>query len=174
MRRLNTHNIETIPGLSKPTYDREVLDPSILHIGVGNFHRAHQATFTDDLLNAGHTDWAILGASLKSPTVPSQLTPQDGLYTLAITTPEVVERRAVGAILDVIDASSDQTTLIAAMANPDIQVITLTVTEKGYCYAGNSLDRQNEEVIADLSSEGHRQSLPGVLCAGLQARRCRW
>src|SRR6185312_15187250 len=83
--RLSNATLDRIPGrIGRPTYDRSQVKPGIVHLGIGAFHRAHQAVVIDDLLASGSTDWGIIGASLRSPETRDALVPQDGLYTVAV------------------------------------------------------------------------------------------
>jgi fructuronate reductase len=121
------------PGVRRPGYDRAALKPGIVHLGIGAFHRAHQAVYTDEVL-AADPGWGILGASLKSETTREALKPQDCLYTLAVRSGEGEELRVVGCVVDVLVASKQLARLLAAMADPRVRIVSLTVTEKGYCH----------------------------------------
>ena len=171
--RLNQALLSSLHGIDTPSYDRDSLPAGILHIGVGAFHRAHQAVYTDDVLNAEGGNWGIIGASLHNPTAEQQLAPQDGLYTVSELTPGVVKRRVIGAMTRVITASDPAgfKQLMSTIANPHIHIVTLTVTEKGYCHTGGKLDIQHPDVAQDLSADTRKLSLPGVLAMGLDARR---
>ena len=87
-----------LPGRKIPAYDRGKVAPGIVHLGVGAFHRAHQAAYVDDCLAAGETEWGIVGVSLRSPDTRDALAPQDGLYTLAIRSSGEEELRVIGSI----------------------------------------------------------------------------
>ncbi len=173
IRRLAPEILESLSGIETPGYDRTSVQPGVLHIGVGGFHRAHQAIFTEDAVKAAGGNWAIIGASLKTATAEQQLSPQDCLYTVNERTPVGTERRVVGIIRQIITASSSSgyEQLIEAIANPQIHVITLTVTEKGYCQNGGRLDAALVEIQQDLKTWGRKTTLPGVLAAGLERRR---
>ena len=163
----------SLHGLVSPAYDRLKIGPGIVHIGVGGFHRAHQAVYTDDVLNAHGGNWGIVGASLRSHTAASQLLPQDGLYTVNTLAPGQVQRRVIGAIQNVLTLTepSAYAQFLATLADPNIHVMTLTVTEKGYCQNQTGLDTTHADVQTDLQQPAHCVSLPGVLCAGLRARQ---
>ena len=84
-RRLSNDTVQALPAsVAIPAYDRARITPGIVHLGVGAFHRAHQAAYVDDCLAAGETGWGIVGVSLRSADTRDALAPQDGLYTLAI------------------------------------------------------------------------------------------
>jgi fructuronate reductase len=104
----------------------------IVHLGIGAFHRAHQAVYTDDAMAAGDRDWAITGVSLRSPAVREQLAPQDGLYTVATRDAAGERLRLIEAVRDVLVAPHDPHAVAAALAARATRIVTLTVTEKGY------------------------------------------
>src|SRR5213078_78957 len=99
--RLSNASLHRLPSqIRRPAYDRSRVTPGIVHLGIGAFHRAHQAVVIDDLLAGGATDWGILGASLRNSDTHDALAPQDHLYTLAIRAGAGVEHRIVGSVLD--------------------------------------------------------------------------
>ena len=99
--RLSTANLDRLPGsVRRPAYDRTQVTPGIVHLGIGAFHRAHQAVVIDDLLAGGATDWGIVGASLRSPATRDALAPQDCLYTIAVRSGAGTEHRVIGSVLD--------------------------------------------------------------------------
>jgi fructuronate reductase len=163
--RLNTKTIASLPtAVVQPRYDRSAQKAGCVHFGIGAFHRAHQAVYNDDAMNAGARDWGIIGVSLRSSDVAEQLNPQDGLYTLAVRSGEETNYRLIGAVQKVLVASQDPDSVIEAIASPDTHIITFTITEKGYCRASDgSLD-------PTLAHEG---SVYHYLLAGLSARRAR-
>ncbi|OLF75234.1 mannitol dehydrogenase [Maricaulis sp. W15] len=171
--RLQADLIAGLPkGLARPGYDRSQ-PVGIVHLGLGAFHRAHQAVCFDALMAAGETGWMIRGASLRSPRVAGQLNPQDGLYTCQIRDADGERRQIIGAIRDVLVAPDDPAALVAAMAHPDTALVTLTVTEKGYLLDPQSgaLMLEAPEIRADLADAAHPRSVPGLLVAALAARR---
>lgn len=133
MTRLGEATAATLPvSVARPGYDRAAQRIGIVHIGLGAFHRAHQAVYTDDAMAAGDRDWAIAAASLRSAGVHDQMAPQDGLYTVTERSSEGEAVRLIGAIRDVIVASKTPERLAERLAAPDTRIVTLTVTEKGY------------------------------------------
>ena len=97
--RLSDKTLEVLPSsVAAPRYDRTAITPGIVHLGVGAFHRAHQAVYVDDCLAAGEKDWGILGASLQSASTAEALRPQDGLYTLAERGSDGERLRVIGSI----------------------------------------------------------------------------
>ncbi len=129
------------PEVACFAYDREEHSVGIVHFGIGAFHRAHQAWYTDLAMSAGERHWMIAGVSLRSDTVATQLAPQGGLYTLTERSGSSASTRAIGAIREVIAVGrTPHGPSISAMA-PGARLVTLTVTEKGYCRASDgSLD----------------------------------
>jgi fructuronate reductase len=120
-----------IPGVALPAYDRDKVSVGVVHFGPGAFHRAHQAFYFDQLL-AKDPRWGVSAVSLKSPGVRDALQPQDGLYTLAQLDTETTFR-IVGSIVEVLVAPEDPPAVFARLAAPMTRMVTLTVTEKGYC-----------------------------------------
>ncbi len=126
-----------LPGLpesiARPAYRREDQAVGIVHFGIGAFHRAHQAWYTDAAMNAGERDWAILGVSLRSPGVAAQLNPQDGLFTLVECSAKGRQARVIGSVREVLVASVARARLAIALTAPQTRIVSFTVTEKGYC-----------------------------------------
>lgn len=119
-------------GIARGGYDRHAQRAGIVHLGIGAFHRAHQASYTDAAMAAGDRDWAITGVSLRSRQVHDQLFPQDGLYTVTERQAGGAAVRLIGAVTGVIVAPDAPARAIAALTAPDTRIVTLTVTEKGY------------------------------------------
>ena len=131
--RLSPATLSRLPGdVERPDYDQTAQRRGIVHLGIGAFHRAHQAANTDRAMAAGDRDWAITGVSLRSPQVHDALAPQDGLYTLSERDGSAERTRVIGAIRDVLVAPRDPAAVVAALAACDTRVVTLTITEKGY------------------------------------------
>ncbi|HEV2600428.1 mannitol dehydrogenase family protein [Sphingopyxis sp.] len=128
-------------SVQAPGYDRAAQTAGIVHIGIGAFHRAHQAVYTDDAMAAGERDWGIIGVSLRSGDVASQLNPQDGLYTVSARSAVGTGLRLIGAVQKVLVAADDPQAVIDAIAAPTTHIVSFTVTEKGYLRtADGSLD----------------------------------
>ena len=144
----------------------------VVHLGIGAFHRAHQAVVFDDALNAGDLRWGIVAASLRSPSVRDQMVPQDGLYTMLVRDGSAEQARIIGAVQDVIVAPQDPQALIAALAAPDTHIVTLTITEKGYKLdpATGALIEDDPQLAADIVSLDSPQTAPGYLVAALARR----
>lgn len=174
--RLGPETLGALPSqVARPDYDRSGVRTGVVHLGVGAFHRAHQAVVFDDALNAGDLRWGVLGASLRSPDVHNQLAPQDGLYTLVIEDGAATSMRIIGAVRDVLVAPRDPAALVEAMASSDVHIVTLTVTEKGYYLdpASGTLKLDDPSVAADLADLAAPVTAPGFIVAALRLRRSR-
>jgi fructuronate reductase len=175
-KRLSSGTMGALPSqVASPGYDRSRVRIGVVHLGIGAFHRAHQAVVFDDALNAGDQRWGVLGASLRSPDVRDQLTPQNGLYTLVVEDGAARSMRVIGAVQDVMVAPEDPAALVEAMASPDVHIITLTVTEKGYYLdpASGTLRLDDPAVAADLADLSAPVTAPGFVTAALRLRRSR-
>lgn len=159
-------------GVEQPGYDRARVTPGIVHLGVGNFHRAHQAVYVDDCL-AADPGWGIVGASLRRPDMRDALAPQDGLYTLALRDGEATRARIIGSLCEVVYSGEDTAELLTRMCDPAIRIVSLTVTEKGYCRSPSTgdLDMAHAGIRADLAAPGTPSTVPGLLAEALRARR---
>lgn len=122
------------PRIAVPRYERSGLIPGIVHIGVGGFHRAHLATYADELASAGHHDWAIVGSGVMDAdaAMADALMGQDGLYSLVTRSAEGTSVQVIGSIVDYVLAASDAEPLVARIADPSTRIVSLTVTEAGY------------------------------------------
>src|SRR5262245_57944170 len=117
--RLSDANLHRLPGqIRRPAYDRSRVTPGIVHLGIGAFHRAHQAVVIDDLLAGGATDWGIVGASLRSPQTRDALAPQDCLYTLAVRSGAGTDHRIIGSVLATEVANESPTPLMTRLTDP--------------------------------------------------------
>jgi fructuronate reductase len=173
MTRLSATTLSSVPaGVRVPDYDRTQITPGIVHLGIGAFHRAHMAVYIDDLLK-DHPDWAIVGASLRRPDTKEALEPQDGLFTVAVRDAEGTHPRVIGSILKVLDANTEREDLLALMASPQIRIVSLTVTEKGYCHdpATGELDQRHPDILHDLANPAAPKSAPGMLVEALARRK---
>ena len=132
--RLSPDTLSNLSGeVAKPAYDWAAQKVGIVHFGIGAFHRAHQAWYTDAAMSAGDRDWAIIGVSLRSSTVANQMIPQRGLYTLTERGALHSQTRLIGSIRQVLVAPQQPEEVIAALAAPTTHIVSFTVTEKGYC-----------------------------------------
>jgi fructuronate reductase len=173
MTRLSAAFLKSVPAnVRVPDYDRATVSAGIVHLGIGAFHRAHMAVYVDDLL-ASDPSWGIVGASLRRPDTKEALEPQDGLYTIAVRDAAGTHPRVIGSILSVMDANSQRDELLALMADPSIRIVSLTVTEKGYCHdpATGELDRNHLDIVHDLANPAAPKSAPGMLVEALARRK---
>lgn len=126
----------TLPTLARrievPTYDRASLRASIVHIGVGSFHRAHQAVYLDELACAGLTDWGVTGVSLRTRWLQEALTKQDGLFSVVERECGVDRARIVGVMGEYLYSPDDPRAVVDRLAGPETRIVTLTVTGDGY------------------------------------------
>lgn len=158
--------------IARPQYDHAAQRRGIVHFGIGAFHRAHQAVYTDDAMNAGDRDWGITGVSLRQPTVREQLVPQRGLYSLIERRPDGDAARIIGAVQDVLVGREDPAAVVAAIAAPDTQIVSLTITEKGYHRAPDgTLDFDDPVIRAELADGAAPRTIYGFLRASLAKRR---
>jgi fructuronate reductase len=174
MIRLTDAALHQLPAdVARPLYTRSAMRTGIVHLGLGAFHRAHQAVFTDDCLNAGETDWGIAAASLRSPDTRDALAPQDGLYTLALREGANQTLRVIGAIGRTFVAPEDPGALLAAMADPAVRIVSLTVTEKGYTanIAAGDLRLDDPGVQHDMANPESPQTALGFVAQALALRR---
>jgi len=172
--RLSNATLGALPAaVKKPIYNRADVKIGIVHLGIGAFHRAHQAVYTDDVLASCDHRWGILGASLLSPETRDALSPQDGLYTIAVRSAAGTEHRVIGSVTALLVAPENPEALIAAMADPQVKIVSLTVTEKGYCIdpATGCLDEQHPDIRHDGANPDQPKSAPGYLLAALYRRR---
>ncbi len=172
--RLDNTRLASLPtAVARPAYDRTKATPGIVHLGLGAFARAHLGVYTDDVLAAGAHDWGVIGVNFRSADVIDALKPQDGLYTLLCRENGADKLRVIGAFLDVLNAGSELAAVLKVMAKPEIRIVTITVTEKGYCHdpATGRLNEAHPMVTADLADPMHPRSLPGLIVEALRLRR---
>ncbi len=164
--------------VTPPGYDRSKLTPGIVHIGVGNFHRSHEALYVEEAMQRSNAfDWAIQGVGIMpgDASLLRALYEQDGLYTLVQRDDERVEARVVGSIVPELLGVEDPEAIYEAIARPSTRIVSLTVTEGGYCVDGSgALDLEHAGVQHDLSQTGERpKTVYGYLAEGLDRRRLR-
>lgn len=176
--KLNQQNLNRLAAeVQLPAYRLSDTRQGIAHIGVGGFHRAHQAYYTDALMNSGEAlDWAICGVGLRAEDrrARDDLKEQDYLFTLfELGDSDDTEVRVIGAIRDMLLAEDGAQALIDKLADPQIRIVSLTITEGGYC-----IDDSNGEFMAHLPHIQHDLAHPeapktvfGFLCAALEKRR---
>jgi mannitol 2-dehydrogenase len=163
-------------NVALPTYDRTTLTPGIVHIGLGNFHRAHMAVYLDDLFSLGlDHDWAILGAGVRAGDARTReaMLGQDCLSSIIELDPAGRSARRVGSMIGFIEVQDDNKALIAAMSDPAIRIVSLTVTEGGYYVdsASGKFDRKHPDVLADAADPSRPGTAFGAILAALRLRK---
>ena len=176
--KLTRNNLGSLAAeVEVPAYDPSAVRQGIAHIGVGGFHRAHQAIYTEALLNQGEAgDWGICGVGLRREDRAMQqaLAEQDHLYTMLVLGDEPgLEVRVVGAINGMLLAEDSPAALIAKLADPAIRIVSLTITEGGYCIDDSSGEFMAHlpDIQHDLAHPDAPRSVFGFLCAALARRR---
>ena len=162
------------PEVTVPSYDRQRLRPSIVHIGVGGFHRSHQAAYINDLCENGNTDWGICGAGLlpHDRRLRDALAPQDYLYTIVERDAGYTRAQVIGSITDYRFAPDESQPLIDTMAQPDTRIVSLTITEGGYCRdpVSGEFDADHPDIVHDLAHPDQPRGAFGYLLAALAQR----
>lgn len=161
--------------IAVPHYRRADLSAGILHFGVGNFHRAHQAVYLDDLFNAGRDrDWAVIGAGVREADalVREKLGAQDWLTTVVEQEAHATKARVVGSMIDFVPPGDAAATL-DALARPEIRIVSLTITEGGYYIspATQRFDAAHPDIVSDARAIGAPKTVFGLIVAGLRRRR---
>jgi fructuronate reductase len=172
LTKLSLATLDQLPAsVGRPAYEVAKVGIGIVHFGPGAFFRAHQASYYDALL-AKDPRWGVCAVSLHSVGVRDALSPQDGLYSLAILDAET-RLHVIGAVREVLVAPASPHQVLARLSAPDVRLVTLTVTEKGYGLdAGGGLDLSDPAVRHDLDApDAAPRSVIGWLIAGLKARR---
>ena len=172
--RLNSALLAGLPAqVRRPTYQPGEHGVGIVHLGLGAFHRAHQAVYIDDVLATTGGDWRILGVSCRSPLPRDQLRPQGYLYSVLERDGSGDRRRVIGSLADALVAPEDPAAVVTAMARSSTHIISLTITEKGYCRnaADGDLDLRHPDILHDLAHPEQPRSGPGLLLAALKRRR---
>lgn len=175
---LNQENLSKLPeSFVVPKYDRSQLKASIVHIGVGGFHRSHEAFYTDEFLSLSQSqEWGICGMGLREADrkIGDILKQQDYLYTLMVKHPNGhQENRVIGSIVDFVLASDDPSAATDKLASEQTKIVSLTITEGGYNFnaATNEFDFTNPEVQHDLENPETPKMIFGFLTEALRKRR---
>lgn len=173
-KQLKTDNLSQLISeteISIPKYDREKLGIGIVHLGPGAFHRAHQAVFTENAMNLSGGNWGICGVSLRSAAARDILAKQDDLYTLAILDKKVIYQ-IIGSIKEILVAQEQSDKILARMSAENTKLVTLTITEKGYCLsADGSLDLHHNDIKHDLETPTTPVSAIGFIVESLKQRK---
>ncbi|MGL4727640.1 MAG: mannitol dehydrogenase family protein [Bosea sp. (in: a-proteobacteria)] len=147
--------------------------PCIVHLGLGAFARAHIAAYTQDANRLAGENWHIIGVSLKRPDMRDMLAPQSGLYTLVTRAPEGPKYELINVVRECLVAPENPGAIIALLCEPSTRIVSLTITEKGYCHlpATGRLDLTHPDIAHDLANMHQPRSALGFIVAGLAARR---
>jgi fructuronate reductase len=167
----NQDRLSTVSLKAPLGYNRSIVTPGIVHLGVGAFCRSHIAVYVDDLL-VTDPSWGIIGASLRKSDTRNALAPQDFLYTLVVRSGTSTTMRVIGSLLNVIDATTQRDELLAAMTDPSIRIVSLTVTEKGYCHdpATGEIDPRHPDIVHDVAYPETPVSAAGLIVRALELR----
>jgi fructuronate reductase len=174
MQRLSEQNLHQVaPDVARPKYDRSKVPTRMVHLGAGAFHRSHQAVYNDKVMNDGDPHWGIMAVSLHSPAASQALTPQDNLYTLLTRDNELETARIIGSLNRVACLADARQAVLTQLAAPDTEIVSLTITEKGYCYdpATKVLDENHPAVKADLVDPLNASTAIGLLASAIARRR---
>ena len=174
MTRLSLATLGNLPPpIATPAYDPRLIAIGIVHLGIGAFHRAQTAIYTDDALAQAQGPWGIFGVSLRSADVRDRLAPQDGLYTSVEQSPKGLRRRIIGSVREVLFLGEDRDRIAARLHAAATEIVSLTVTEKGYCHdpASGRLNFAHPDIVHDLADPARPLSAVGLIVAALDARR---
>jgi fructuronate reductase len=172
--RLNEKNLSSLPAnVQRPSYDRSKVVGSIVHLGIGAFHRAHQAMFTDIVLSSGDLAWGIVGAGIISAEMKNALEPQDHLYALAERSADSEKVKVIGSIVGVFGGAEDAAALLGRMSEPVTRIVSITVTEKGYYLdlATGKLQLQSPAIAGDLATPDQPKTILGLIVQALKNRK---
>ncbi|SAK52977.1 mannitol dehydrogenase [Caballeronia arationis] len=167
---------ETLASIEPHLLSPEWREPrvGIVHLGIGNFHRAHEAVYTEEAMLAAGGDWGICGVTLQGDVAKRDaLMAQDGLYSVIERGPDGVRVTVVRALKEVLAMPYDRTRLFALLADENVRIVSLTVTEKGYCRDTKTgdVDRDHPGIAHDLTHPQEPSTVPGILSAALALRR---
>ena len=159
-----------------PRYDRRLVTPGIVHIGVGGFHRAHEAVYLDDLMAGGAArEWGICGVGLRpaDKAMWDALVPQDCLYTVVARSAEGDTARVIGSLVRYLFAPEETEAVLDALTAPETRIVSLTITEGGYNFnqATGAFNAGHPDVVHDLANPAHPSSVFGYLAEALDRRR---
>ncbi|MCB1335749.1 MAG: mannitol dehydrogenase family protein [Roseivivax sp.] len=177
MIKLGNSTLSELPSsVARPVYDRASLTPGIVHIGLGNFHRAHQSWYLHRLMQQGEAlDWAIIGAGVRSydEAMRQRLAAQDYMTTLIELDPSGTSAEVVGSMIGYVPIEEGNAALIAQMADPAIRIVALTVTEGGYYTdpVTKGFDAAHPDIVHDAANPGTPRTAFGAMVEALRRRR---
>ncbi len=173
MQALSRATLSLLPEhVRKPNPHLSRLETGIVHLGAGAFHRAHQAVYTEDVIQSGDLRWGTVGASLRAADTRDALKPQDWLYTVAESDQSGERLRVIGSLQELLVAPESPDALIAAMCQPSVKIISMTVTEKGYCHdpATGELNEDHPDIRHDTTNPSTPRSAPGFIARAIKLR----
>jgi len=165
---LGLANLSLVPAASRPLITPGTVPTGMVHFGLGAFHRAHQAVYTEEAIAVAGGDWGTAGVAPRSTGVLEALRAQDGLFSV---TSAGAETRVIGTFSQLLHAATDPGAVVALLADPAVRVVTLTITEKGHLLdpvTGRLL--ADDDLLADLGTDRPPRTVPGLLVRGLLAR----
>ena len=172
--KLNYSSLGSLPtSVSVPSYDIKALQPGIFHIGVGNFHRAHQAMYLDRLFNLGiDHDWGLVGSGIKSGDrrMRLKLQAQDWLTTVVELDEKGLTARVCGSMIDFVETEPYK--LVESLILPEIRIVSLTITEGGYFVNEKTggFDLEHPDIQHDISNPDMPRTVFGILAVALDIR----
>ena len=172
MKRLA--RIEDLPAtIAQPQYQPDQHRAGIVHFGLGAFHRAHMAVYTDDVLATDGGDWRITGISLRSRAVRDHLQPQNGFFTLVERSEQGESYRIIGSVQDVLVAPENPEEVLQRLASSSIRIVSMTITEKGYLRdpASGALMLEHPDIQHDLAHPEQPRTMHGFVVEALDRRR---
>ena len=163
------------PRVAVPATPRDALTAGILHIGVGNFHRAHQAVYLDQLFALGLSrDFALVGAGIRDAdaAMRNDLLTQDLLTTVVEQEADASTARVIGSMVEFVDPGDPQA-IVTRLDDPAFRIVSLTITEGGYCIdpATQTFDAEHPDIVADAKNLAQPRSVFGLILAALIRRR---
>lgn len=174
MRRLDSKTIADVPAtVSTPQYDPAKCGVGIVHLGLGAFHKAHQAFYTETAMSARGGDWKIIGVSMRNEQIAADFNDQNGLYTIVEKGIETPKAQIIGSIARALCARTQPNAVLKALSNPDVRVVTTTVTEKGYGIdrATGGIDLSHPVIAHDLVRPNPPVGVIGLIVGALEKRR---
>jgi fructuronate reductase len=174
VRRLDLATLAGLgPAIVTPRYDARRVAIGIVHLGIGAFHRAHQAEYIDDVLALEAGGWGVCGVSLRSADVRERLSPQEGLYTSIEKSPAGTRRRVIGSVREILFLGEERSKVHARLADVRTRIVSLTITEKGYCHdpATGRLNFADPDIAHDFAHPGEPRTALGLISSALDARR---
>jgi fructuronate reductase len=174
MTNLSRATLSSLPAhVRRPKADPAQIETGIVHIGVGAFHRAHQAVYTDDVIEAGDVRWGTVGASLRAAETRDALRPQDWLYSVTESDQSGERLCVVGSLQGLLVAPENPASLLQVLCKQSVKIVSLTVTEKGYCHdpATGELNEDHPDIRYDLANPDAPRSAPGFVTRAIALRR---